>query len=315
MSNSSPSVRGLGSRSACRTGAAIDFLVILLALATLLFWVAGQAYLAFVPVSASTDSTVSGESQVNSGELGVDSDDESEPVNVDGDADFDSRTNDNRQDRESEDAGNGGNTEADTTPKTMGGVSPSMSEEQIDELVNQRLESYQSDFESKLNLREDELKSQHSIATQQLKTQLDELINKLGQNEVSLAEQENKSLEKSDQILELKNQIQMAQQQLEQSESERTKLAKMISAQAQAQPEVVQPQESPLELEDSTASPISVPVFRLWTGKEGRRVEMAFLRWDNQQLVFIDKSNRIFKFPPSELSPDDQRLVESFKNQ
>ena len=41
---------------------------------------------------------------------------------------------------------------------------------------------------------------------------------------------------------------------------------------------------------------------------------MAFIRWDGDQLVFVNKANLAFKIPLTRLSNDDQQIVESLKD-
>ena len=60
---------------------------------------------------------------------------------------------------------------------------------------------------------------------------------------------------------------------------------------------------------------LPAPLFRNWQGKNGRVVEMAFIRRDaSGEFIFIGRDNQLYSVPPGRLSPEDLKLVESAIN-
>ena len=63
---------------------------------------------------------------------------------------------------------------------------------------------------------------------------------------------------------------------------------------------------------EQESSRLPIPLFRKWTGQNGREVEMAFIKRDaNGQLIFIGTDNIPFSVAPSHLTPEDLKLIES----
>jgi hypothetical protein len=113
----------------------------------------------------------------------------------------------------------------------------------------------------------------------------------------------------ADSTSKLQQQVQILQDDRNSTNLESEKSAKLLAAKEAA---IVQLNRRISELEKLKT--VSLPEFRMWKGSNGREAEMAFIRWDGDQLVFVNKANLAFKIPLTRLSNDDQQIVESLKD-
>ena len=241
-----------------RRGAAIDLLVLLLAFVTLLFWIAGQVYLAVYPLPVDVAT------QVRGGTSTI------EVVN--------------QPEHESEDLVMGSLDESND--KNSFGSDPENAA--VDATTRDRLLA-KAELDEMLQAKETEL-------TSRFRTQLDSIESQLNSAQVELRQSQN-ALAVNQGLIEQKDKtIASLSVQIEKFESENSASVIPLIEPVQQQP-----------------AKINAPVFREWTGNNGRKAEMAFLRWQNDQIVFIDRQDRVFTLPPSRLSDADRLQIESLK--
>ncbi len=296
----------LTSRSFPRHGGAVDVLVLLLAFLTFCCWAVGYVFLIFFPSPAPATEMAK---ETGDGIKKTVVDSESKHVVHDlkggtangGDgAANGSGTNDslaNSSDGSDDGFGDpaGANSfEPNPQNNQFAPMSPSGGDSaaKINAESQRRLEALQDEVK---NLRKQILDSDGEAANQQ----------KL------VADQQRLLGEKDNQLNMLSQKFDAANQEAQQL---KTKLAEMAAAPAPAnmeEPSDVIP--SLNEFGSTKSETIAAPVFRKWTGNNGRIVEMAFIRWDGDDLVFVGKNNSVYVMPPSRLSDADIQLVETYK--
>ncbi len=134
-----------------------------------------------------------------------------------------------------------------------------------------------------------ELRAQVNELTQQLATQSNEM--------------ESKSLTMEDlrsQVASLKEQIQL---------SDNSSSAKPGPSKASA----VEPVDNELSLTPPAKTLTPKNGYRLWTGSNGRQVELGFVRFENEMLVFVDRKQVKYVLPVKRFSAEDQAYIQTLK--
>ncbi len=303
----------LSSRSFPRHGGAVDVLVLLLAFLTFCCWAIGYVFLIFFPAPApaaemakesgdgikkmvvdSESKHVVHDLNVKNGGTAKDGGENNGGANSSGTNDALANSFDGSGNGFGADPAAANSFQPNSQNNQFAPMSPSGGDSAatINADSQQRLEALQDEVK---NLREQILDSDGKVANQQ----------KL------VADQQRLLGEKDNQLNMLSQKFDAATQEAQQL---KTKLAEMAAAPAPANLE--EPSDAIPSLDEfgSTKSEtIAAPVFRKWTGNNGRVVEMAFIRWDGDNLVFVGKNNSVFVMPPSRLSDADIQLVETYK--
>lgn len=319
-------------------GAAIDFLVLLLALVLFLAWALGSVYLSYFPSSRSSAATSSagtmddGNSAIGSN-LGI-SDDAgptSDTSSTDSETDSGSEGSSSNDDGGSSSSGGGAFDPSNSF--AAGGSSRSSGSNEFT-LSDQQKQEISSSFDKKLDMR-----------LNQLRSGLDTKFAKLESNRQSLtAPAPVASAIDPGEIDGIRSEIQRLsdelQNQSKQAETTRLELFNKQTAMEQLQQEILSLKQeietnsrvansrvanNPIlnnsvinsltpESNQATTNDLDAYLFRDWTGTNGKVIEMAFIRQIDGFAEFIDRQKTPYRCKISQLSEKDQDFIRALRD-
>lgn len=316
-----------------RNAAALDSLVILLATITFLFWIAGSLFLAFFPAANPTGLSNSGVQASSAA-----SNDDSAADKTGAAASNTDRPNSLTLTDTNDESGLDANTadvnvtDIKTTVHLMGSAHKSSNDfetaadanaiqqsQEVDRLKNE-LASLKLEFDryketaaslnpsgAQPNLQDDRSK--------QLAAELESVRNELTSAKRIL---ESQRTEHQSQLAEINSgnagfseTIELLKDKNRELNAELT-IQRNLLEQLKSKQVATDLADSAIDSPAPVPNALPAPLFRKWQGKNGRVVEMAFIRRDaSGQYIFIGKDNQLFSVPPSRLSDADLKLVES----
>lgn len=319
-------------------GAAIDFLVLLLALILFLTWALGSVYLTYFPSSgssAATSSVATVDGGDGSGDLGGSDDDgsSSDPMSTDSEGSSAEGSSSN-DDGSSSVAGSGGafnpnggfaggGSAGGGSQRSAGSTEFTLSDQQkqeiassFDKKMEMRLRELRSGLDSKFAKME---RSRQALSAAPAGNSFDpreldgfraelQRLSEDVQNQASQSEQNRLDLtQKQTAMDQLQQEIAFLKQELE---------SKTQMANRQLENSLLPPT---ADLRDNTQTApdlidLDSYVFRNWTGTNGKVVEMAFIGLKGDLAEFIDRNRTRYECKVSQLSENDQSFIRALQD-
>lgn len=288
-----------------RHGEAIDQIVLLIAAVLVPFWLLGHLFLAFFPAPENpTD---------------IDSTDAIEMVaNAEPDSDAELVSSVDSTTGKSNGSGKGAGAEM---TEATNGNSPAEKKSANTDVRNKTSPSTvaKSDAgqDGGINASDDEgftkqqLEARYKSLLKQLENQVTDLQKQLDKNKIDRKSHSSALRQKDSKIAMLEKQIKSLQE-------KSTQITNTAAAQPIVRPDspavtsVRKPKTLPTK-PTGNPSPPTPYGFREWTSSQGSKATLAFVRWDGDELIFVDQQNNAYKLKLEKLSAEDQQYVQKLK--